>query len=190
MSSMFSVPEYEPAAVGEKLTLIVHMPDGGNVLPQVVLSIPNTLLLVPMPVMLTVPPTAVLGLVTVTTMSGLVVPLGTTPNFTEVGDSVSAASVPVPLSAIAAGLLLALLTTLRLPVFVPTMVGVKFTPTVQLEPAIPLGARMVEPMRLQGFEPIGAMLKLPDTPMLLTVSATELGLVSVAVPAVELVVPT
>ena len=92
---MFNVPEYAPAADGEKLTLIVHVPNGANVLPQVVLSMANTGLLVVMPVMLTVPLAPLLGFVTVTTLSGLGPGGATLPNDVDPGDSVSAVSVPV-----------------------------------------------------------------------------------------------
>src|SRR5208282_4888839 len=114
---MFSVPETVPVAVGEKLTLIVHVPDGANELPQVVLSMPNTPLLVAMLLIVTVPSGLVLGLVTVTVLSPLV-PC-TLPNESDPGESFNAESVPVPCSLIVPGLLskafLALLTMLRLP---------------------------------------------------------------------------
>jgi len=171
LSLMFNVPDAVPDVVGEKLTLIVHVPDGANELPQVVLSMPNTPLLVPMPLIATVPPRLVLGLVTVTVLSALVVPSGTMPNESDPGESVNAESVPVPLRAIipgaagGCGALLALLVMFTLPVRVPCAVGVKVTPTVQLEPADPVGARMVEPVRLQGFVPTGVVPKSPDVVM-------------------------
>src|ERR1039458_6185713 len=132
---MFSVPDTVPVAVGEKLTLIVHVPDGANELPQVVLSMPNTALLVPMLLIVTVAPAAVLGLVNVVVLSALVVPLGTTPNERDSGESVNTESVPVPLSGIIAGLFLALLAMTRSPPkLAPGTVGIKSTPTVQEVP--------------------------------------------------------
>src|SRR5208282_3289386 len=126
---MFSVPDAVPDVVGEKLTLIVHVPDGANELPQVVLSMPNTPLLVAMPLIATVPPRLVLGLVTVTVLSALVVPSGTMPNESDPGESVNAESVPVPLSGIVAGLFLALLAMTRSPPeLAPGAVGIKSTP--------------------------------------------------------------
>ena len=56
----------------------MHVPDGANELPQVVLSMPNTPLLVAMLLIVTVPSGLVLGLVTVTVLSPLV--HGTLPN--------------------------------------------------------------------------------------------------------------
>lgn len=135
LSLMFSVPENVPVAVGEKLTLIVHVPDGANELPQVVLSMPNTALLVPMLLIVTVAPAAVLGLVNVVILSALVVPSGTMPNERDPGESVNTESVPVPLSGIIAGLFLALLWMTRLPPeLAPGAVGIKSTPTVQEVP--------------------------------------------------------
>jgi hypothetical protein len=143
--------------------------------------------------LLIVNPTTLL-LVTVTDFGALVVLTVTLPNESPVGESVGAESVPVPVSAIMPGMLtvafLALLVMLRLPVRVPVAVGVKVTPTVQLEPVIPVGCRMVEPARLQGFKPIGVVPKSPDAAMLKMVIATVLGFVSVAVLTVTLVWPT
>jgi hypothetical protein len=99
------------------------------------------------------PPTDGLLLVSVTNLSGLVVPLVTSPNWSA-GTTARAVSVPVPLSAVVAGLLLTFAVTLTPPVCVPCVVGEKVTPTVQLDPAIPLAARTVDPLRLHGFEPV------------------------------------
>ena len=109
------------------------------------------------------------------------------PNANDLGENVGARSVPVPFSTIVAGLFLALLVMVRLPVRVPCAVGVKVTPTVQLESVVPLGCRMVEPLRLQGFAPVLLTMPKPlDGVMLSTVIATVLGFVSVAVLTVVL----
>lgn len=99
-------------------------------------SIPNVLVLVAILLMTTVvfaPTTLGLLLVTVSSLSALVVPCITTPNWSA-GVTESAASVPVPFSAVAGTLLVKLLVTGRLPVRVPCAVGVKLTPAVQLSP--------------------------------------------------------
>lgn len=148
----------------------------------------KVLLLVAMPLTTTLvsdPITEGLLLATVTNLSALVVPFITVPN-RSTGVTESAESVPVPFSVIEAGLLLALLMMVTLPLRVPCAVGVKVTPIVQLAPP----ARMVEPLRLQGVPPTGVRPKSPDGVMLVTVSPTELGFVIVPVLTVALVVPT
>jgi hypothetical protein len=136
------------------------------------------------------PTTDAFGLVIVSILSALVVPCITPPNWIAPGENVTPASVPEPLVVTVAGLLLALLVTITLPVRVPCAVGLKVTPTVQLEPAIPLGARMVEPLRLQGFAPIVVSPKSPVVEKPVTVIPTELGFDTVSVSTVALVVPT
>src|SRR5258707_5768114 len=101
LSLIFNVVEYDPAVGGERFTLLVQVPDGASVLPKVVLWIPKAALLVLIPLIVTVPPALLLGLVTVTILSGLVVPCVTLPNWVAPGESVNAASVPVPLSVVA-----------------------------------------------------------------------------------------
>jgi hypothetical protein len=61
---------------------------------------------------------------------------------------------------------------------------------VQLEPAIPLGARTVGPLRLHGFAPVLVVANGADAAMLFTVNPTAFGLDIVAVPTVALVEPT
>lgn len=144
--------------------------------------------------LLIVIPTTLL-LVTITDFGKLVVLTMCVPNESDVGESTGAESVPAPCSAIIAGLFEALLVMVRLPVRVPCAVGLKVTPTVHeagggVGPVDPAGPRMVAPDRLQGLVPIFCVPKSPDTAMLLTVIATALGFVSVAVLTVALVVPT
>jgi len=197
LSTMFSVPETAPVAVGEKLTAIVHdAPPPANELPQVVCtaSTANTLLLVVM-LLIVMVPAAVLALllVTVINLSGLVVPCRIEPKLTVVGESVRTASDPMPFSAIVAGLLLESLTTLTLPVSVPWMLGVKVNPTVHEDgggvgPVDPEGPSVVVPLRLQGLAPTLLRVKspavgpvLPDAVMLLIVIWTGVGLLLVTV---------
>jgi hypothetical protein len=120
---MFSVADVAPTPVGEKLTAIVHeAPPPANVEPQVVPtpSTANTEEVVAMLLKVIVPPgVAGLLLVTVINLSGLVVPCATVPKLTDVGTIASVDSVPFPCIAIATGLFLVLLTTVRDPVRVP-----------------------------------------------------------------------
>ena len=190
LSVTFVVPENEPAVAGEKFTATVHDAPGASEAPQVVPtgSMPKGLPLVAMPLITTVvlePTTLGLLFFTVSNLSALVVPCVTLPNWIA-GTTESAESVPVPFSVTEAGLLLALLIMVTLPLRVPCAIGLKVTPIVQLAPP----ARTVEPPRLQGVPPTGVSAKSPDGVMLVTVSPTELGLVIVSVPTVALVVPT
>ena len=147
------------------MTAIVHDAPPANVLVQVVLppSTANAEVLVVMLLILIVPPGAlVLGLNTVTNLSGLVVPCGTVPNETEFGVNVGAASVPVPFSVIVAGLFLALLVMIKPPVSAPCIVGLKVAVTVQLLLA---GRTPVHPSVTTA--------KSPEVATLLIVSPTE-----------------
>ncbi len=191
LSTISSVAEIAPVAVGEKLTAIVHVaPPGANELPQVVFkrSTLNTLLVGAMLLIATVPPgTSVLLLVTVMSLSALVVPTVTLPNESDVGASVSAESVPVPRIGIVAGLFLALLVMVRVPVRLPCAVGVNVTLTVHEASGgdtDPLGPRTA-PLQVSS-----SVLKSPDAVTLPTVRATALGFVSVAVLTVALSLPT
>ena len=181
LSMRISCADNAPDEGGEKLTAIVHDAPPAKVLVQVVLppSTANAEVLVVMLLILIVPPGAlVLGLVTVTNLSGLVVPCGTVPNETDVGLNVGAASVPVPFSVIVAGLFLALLVMIKPPVSAPCMLGVKDTVTVQLLFA---GSTPVHPSVTTA--------KSPEVATLLIVIPTEFGFVTVAV-LVALVAPT
>jgi hypothetical protein len=177
-----SDPDVLPVPAGEKFTATVHdAPPPASVLPQVVLpkSTTNTPLLVERPLMVTVPPAvATLLLVTVTNLSALVVPCGTVPKLSDVGESTSADSVPVPLSVIDAGLFLALLVKVKAPVTRPCAVGEKVTVTVQL-----LFAATVP------VHPSVAIANGPEVATPVIVAPTELGFVTVAV-EVGLVEPT
>ena len=181
LSTILSAAETVPVVVGEKLTAIMHdAPPPASVLPQVVLprSTANTALFVVTLLILIVPPEAGLLLTSVTNLSGLVVPCITAPNDSDVGVSTSGASVPVPFSAIVAGLFLALLVMIRPPVSAPCIVGSNVSVTVQLELA---GRTPVHPSV--------TIAKSPEVATLLIVSPTEFGFVSVAV-LVGLVPPT
>lgn len=132
------------------------------------------------------------GLVSVTLLV-LGEPIVTLPNASDLVENVGARSVPVPFSAIVAGLFLALLAICRVPVRVPCAVGAKITPIVQFvleSGSVPAGCRMV-PLR-QGFTPtpVVVVLKSPVGVTLSTVIATELGLDSVAILTVALESPT
>lgn len=181
LSMRISCADNAPVEGGEKLTAIVHDAPPAKVLVQVVLprSTANADVLVEMLLILIVPPgAAVLGFVTVTNLSALVVPCGTLPNETDVGLKVGAASVPVPFNTIVAGLFLALLVMVRPPVSAPGMVGVNDTATVQLVLA---GSTPVHPSVTTA--------KSPEVATLLIVIPTEFGLVTVAV-LLALVTPT
>src|SRR5579862_3319716 len=178
---MTSCADNAPDEGGEKFTAMVHDAPPAKVLVQVVLppSTANAEVLVVMLLILIVPPGAVVfGLVTVTNLSGLVVPWGTVPNETWVGVKVGATSVPVPFSVIVAGLFLALLVMFRPPVSAPCTLGVKDTVTLQLLFA---GSTPVHPSVTTA--------KSPEVATLLIVSPTEFELVKVAV-LVALVMPT
>jgi hypothetical protein len=122
LSVMLRVPDVEPVGgetVGAKMTPMTHeVPPGAKVLPQVVAgleSIVNNALLVEGGAeKVKVPPGLALLLVTVTNNS-LVVPRVTVPKLTVAGVTAGAESVPLPVSAIEAGLFLALLVILKLP---------------------------------------------------------------------------
>src|ERR1700722_19160977 len=169
---MLNIPENDPTADGVKLTAITHdAPPPANVLVQVVLapSTANTALVVVTLLILIVPPETGLLLVSVTNLSGLVVMCSTAPNETEVGESTSGASVPVPFKVIVAGLFLALLVMIRPPVSAPCTVGLNVSVTVQLV--------------LAGRTPVHPSLKIaksPEVATLLIVSPTEFGFVRVA----------
>ena len=124
------------------------------------------------------PAVATLLLVTVMNLSGLVVPCSTVPKLSDVGMIVGAESVPLPLSVIDAGLFLALLVKVSVPVAAPCAVGEKVVVTVQLLFA---GRTPVHP----SF----AIAKAPETATLEIVIPTELGFVTVEV-LLRLVVPT
>jgi len=181
LSTMVSVPENEPTADGVKLRAITHdAPPPASVLPQVVPapSTANTALVVVTLLILIVPPETGFGLESVTNLSALVVMCGTVPNDSEVGIIVSGASVPVPFRAIVAGLFLALLVTIRLPVSAPCIVGLNASVTVQLVLAASTPVH-----------PSATTAKSPEVATLPMVSPTEFELVRVAF-LVALVPPT
>jgi hypothetical protein len=139
------------------------------------------------------PPIDGFGLLIVSILSALVVPCITPPNWIAPGENVSAISVPVPLSAVLSGLFAKPLVTVRVPVRVPCAVGEKVTPAVQLEPVIPLGARINVPIgeMLQGFAPDAVTPKSPvGAEIGLITNDTALAFVTVSVPVVGLVKPT
>lgn len=113
----------------------------------------------------------ILELLRVTVFGGDTVPTCTLPNAREVGDTVGVARYPAPDRLIDCVVGVASSVTTAVPVVLPVCVGVKITPKVQ----VPLAGTSV-PLHMSLV-----MLKTPEVAMLLTLSATLLGLISVTV---------
>jgi hypothetical protein len=166
-------PARAPVAVGENVTPTVHVAPAAMLVPQVLLAIAKS----PAGAMLENANATFWWLVSVTDFAALVLPTSTVPKLKLLTESVTGA-VPVPVSAVICGLLLALSATLRVPDADPTDVGVNAMRMVQLAPPAKVP--------LEGHVP-PVCPKAPLTEMLLIVRATVCAFLSVAVFAAPVV---
>ena len=130
LSLKVSAPSRVPVAVGENVTPTVHVAPALMLLPQVLLAIAKS----PLVTMLENARAMSSWLVSVTDLAALVLPATAVPKYKLLTERVTG-MVPVPVSVVVCGLLLALSATVRVPGSDPILVGVNATRIVQLAPA-------------------------------------------------------
>jgi hypothetical protein len=165
---MLRLADRLPLAVGEKITLMAHLPPLATDPPQLFVWLKSPPL-APVIMMLLRVSVAVPVFLSVTALAALLVPTAWLENARLVGARVTADWSPVPVSVIVCGLPDALSVTVTVPVRVPVVVGVKVTLMVQFAPAAKLAPQAL------------VWLKSPVDAMLLTLSVALPVLVRVTV---------
>jgi hypothetical protein len=127
LSLKVSEPLRAPVVVGENVTPTLHVALAATLVPQVLLEIAKS----PLGAMLEKESATFSLLVSVIVLALLVLPTATVAKLIELTESVAGA-VPVPVSEMVCGLVVALSTTLRVPDSDPTALGVNARRIVQL----------------------------------------------------------
>jgi hypothetical protein len=136
-----TVPVADPDAAGVNVTEMVQFAPAARLDPQVSVCA-NGPVTATEEIAAAAPP----PLVTVTVWAALVDPVVVLPNVSSAGEAVSdavAGAVPVPVRETVSGLLVALLVTVRDPVWVPDAVAPYLTETVQFAPAARLDPQVL-----------------------------------------------